>query len=296
MSEPKPHPRLICVVVNWNGAADTLACLESLRRQDYDNLGVVVVDNGSADSSVEQIRGAHPWITLHETGTNLGFPAGCNVGTRIAYQQGADLIWLLNNDTVAPPTTATSIVRTALAHPDAGAIGCVLYYLQHPQEVQAWGGGRVDLRSAFVTHFTRPTSFSEPNTFFTGASLTLPRRICEEVGIFFEGFFMYCDDSDLCLRIHRRGYSLVMAEDTAILHREGGSSPKRSPLIDQFATTSTLRMLERAVTHPLLSFSVYLGLRLANRILRLQWKNLAAVCRGAAIFWHERDRQFTDQL
>ena len=296
MPEVTQHLRLTCVVVNWNGVADTLACLASLRLQDYPALSVVVVDNGSTNDSVAQIRAAHPWVNLHETGRNLGFPTGCNVGTRIAYRDGADLIWLLNNDTVAPPSTASAIVRAARSHPEAGAIGCVLYYLHNPAQVQAWGGGTVNLQSAFVRHFMRPTPFDAPNSFFTGASLTLPRHICEKVGIFYEGFFMYCDDSDLCLRIHRMGYPLVLAEDTAILHREGGSSLKRSPVIDQYATTSTLRMLKRVAPHPALSFTIYLGLRLANRLLHLQWKNFAAVCRGVAVYIRERDRKFSDQL
>ena len=290
------HPRVVCVIVNWNGWQDTMACLDSLRLQDYPNLGVIVVDNGSTNGSSERIRAEHPWVNLLQLPENLGFPTGCNAGTRLAYEQGADLIWLLNNDTIAPPGTATAIVRAAQAHPEAGAIGTVLYYFHDPAAVQAWGGGQIRLSSAFVSHFTAPASFTSGNTFFTGASLTLPRRVCESVGIFFEGFFMYCDDTDLCLRIHRAGYPLVMAEDTAILHKEGASSPKRSPLIDQFATTSTLRLLQRNAPVPGFSMCVYLLLRLANRLYRREWKNFASVCRGIGIFISGRNRAYTDQL
>jgi GT2 family glycosyltransferase len=296
MAEPNPTPRLVCVLVNWNGWRDTLECLDSLRLQDYPNLGVIVVDNGSTDDSSARIRAAHPWITFEQLPVNLGFPSGCNAGTRIAYRQGADLIWLLNNDTVAPPETASTIVRTALARPEAGAIGCVLHYMHDPSQVQAWGGGRINLISGFVSHFHAPASFVPENTFFTGASLTLPRRICESVGIFFEGFFMYCDDADLCLRIHRAGFPLVMAEDTAILHKEGASSPKRSPLIDQFVTTSNMRMLRRHAPVPAFSIAIYLLFRLGNRLLHREWQNVAAVCRGIRIFFAERHRSFTDRL
>ncbi|HZL26052.1 MAG TPA: glycosyltransferase family 2 protein [Acidobacteriaceae bacterium] len=289
-------PFVVCVVVNWNGWQDTVACLDSLRRQDYANLSVVVIDNGSANDSVERIRAAHPEVTLHQTGRNLGFPSGCNAGTRIAYRQGADLIWLLNNDTVAPPTTASNLVRTALAHPEAGAIGSVLYYMHDPEQIQAWGGGSVNLFTAFTSHFTAPASFAAGNTYFTGASLLIPRHICEQVGIFFEGFFMYCDDSDFCLRLHRAGYPLVMCEDTAILHKEGGSSPKRSSLIDQFATTANMRLLRRHASVPALSIAVYLSLRLLNRLLRGRWGNVSGVCRGVRIYLEEHKLSFTDRL
>jgi GT2 family glycosyltransferase len=289
-------PRLICVIVNWNGWQDTLECLDSLRLQDYANLGVVVVDNGSSNDSVARIRAAHPWVTFEPLPVNLGFSRGCNAGTRIACNQGADLIWLLNNDTIAPPATASAIVRAALAHPDAGAIGSVLYYRHDPTQVQAWGGGSLNLTTGFVTHFRAPASFAAPNTYLTGASLTLPRHVCESVGILFEGFFMYCDDSDLCLRLHRAGHPLVVADDTGILHKEGASSPKRSPLIDRFYTTSTLRLLERHAPVPALSIAVFLLLRLANRLRRREWRNFTAVCRGFVLFVQERHRTFTDRM
>jgi len=289
-------PRVVCVLVNWNGWQDTIECLDSLRLQDYPNLGVIVVDNGSSNDSSSRIRAAHPWATLHQLPDNVGFAAGCNAGTRLAYAQGADFIWLLNNDTIAPPGTASAIVRTALAHPEAGAVGSILYYRHAPAEVQAWGGGTIDLTSGFISHFTKPASFAPANTFFTGASLTLPRHVCEAVGIFYEGFFMYCDDCDLCLRIRRAGYSLVIAEGTAILHKEGGSSPKRSPLIERFATTSMMRLLTRHAPIPILSMSIYLLLRLGNRACRGRWSNFGAVCRGVRIFLAERHRAFSERL
>jgi GT2 family glycosyltransferase len=78
------------ILVNWNGRADTLACLQSLRRLDGGDFGVVVVDNGSADGSVEAIaawaREAAPpgWLQLVEAGANLGFAAANNLGMELA--------------------------------------------------------------------------------------------------------------------------------------------------------------------------------------------------------------------
>lgn len=287
--------RVVCVVVNWNGWQDTVECLNSLGQQDYGELEVIVVDNGSTDDSIRRIQEAHPWVTVVETGRNLGFPSGCNVGTRLALQKGADYVWLLNNDTIAPPDTLKKLLRIALDNPNAGAIGAVLYYMHDPARVQAWGGGRINLWTGFVTHFTQPTDL-DANTYLTGANMLLPRRVCEEVGIFYEGFFMYCDDSDLGIRLLRAGYGLVVAEDTAILHKEGASSPKRSPQIDRFATTSGMRLLRRHSPLPKVSIGVFLLLRMANRARRAEWANLIAVWNGFLIYLKERRRQFTDQI
>lgn len=294
-SDARAMPRVVCVVVNWNGWQDTVECLNSLQQQDYSELEVIVVDNGSTNDSSRRIQEAHRWVTVVETGRNLGFPSGCNMGTRLALQRNADYVWLLNNDTIAPPDTVRKLLNTASANPQAGAVGAVLYYLHDPGRVQAWGGGRINLWTGFVTHFTKPAAF-HGNTYLTGASMFLPRRVCEEVGLFYEGFFMYCDDSDFGIRLHRAGYDLVVAEDTAILHKEGASSPKRSPLIDRFATTSGMRLLRRHASLPSVSIGVFLLLRIANRAWRAEWANLLAVWKGILIYLKEKGLQFTDQI
>jgi GT2 family glycosyltransferase len=288
-------PRVTCVVVNWNGWQDTMECLDSLRQQDYEALEVIVVDNGSADDSCRRIREAHPWVTVIEEKRNLGFPSGCNVGTRLALQRGAEYVWLLNNDTVAPADTLKKLLRRASDNPRAGAIGAVLYYMHDPTQVQAWGGGRVNLWTGLVSHFVQPTDF-DGNAYLTGACLFLPRKVCEDVGIFYQGFFMYCDDSDLCIRLHCAGYELSVVEDTAILHKEGASSPKRSPLIDRFMTTSGMRLLKRHAPLPCVSITIFLLLRMANRVRRFEWKNLSAVWQGIGVYLKERHLEFTDQI
>jgi GT2 family glycosyltransferase len=159
MREAGADPGVCCVIVNWNGWRDTLDCLASLREQDYRNLQIIVVDNGSTDDSVERIRSAFPEVTLIETGQNLGFPSGCNVGLRAGLTGDAEFLWLLNNDTVCPPDTLRKLVRRAVANPDAGLVGTVLLYAHDPTKVQAWGGGRVRPWIAYTTHFEAPAEF-----------------------------------------------------------------------------------------------------------------------------------------
>src|ERR1700712_1112236 len=135
-------PEVVCVVLNWNGWRDTLPCLESLYAQDYARLRVLVVDNASSDDSVDRIRAAFPAAELVQSGTNGGFAAGCNVGVRLALKRRPEFIWLLNNDTVAPPDTLAKLVAVA-ADERTGIVGSVLRYADKPAMVQAWGGGSV---------------------------------------------------------------------------------------------------------------------------------------------------------
>src|ERR1700722_11537010 len=111
------NPRVTCVVLNWNGWKDTVACLDALKKCTYPELTVLAVDNGSSDDSVDRIRAAHPSITLLETGANLGFAGGNNVGVRHALAQGADYLWLLNNDTEPAPDALSALVAKVLTNP-----------------------------------------------------------------------------------------------------------------------------------------------------------------------------------
>ena len=76
--------RVTCIVLNWNGWKDTVQCLAALQRCTHSQLTTIVVDNGSTDDSASRIRLEFPEIFLLETGKNLGFAAGNNVGIRYA--------------------------------------------------------------------------------------------------------------------------------------------------------------------------------------------------------------------
>lgn len=161
----------MCVVVNWNGWRDTLACLQTLTCQTAQPLQVVVVDNGSTDDSVERItnwmeasQSCPTMFHLLESKQNLGFARGANLGIEHALQQSPNFVWLLNNDTECPPDTLAKLLHTAQAQPEAGLVGTVLYYQAHPDKVQAWGGGCVSRWSGTAGHYSRPATLQADST------------------------------------------------------------------------------------------------------------------------------------
>ena len=271
-----PAPLVYCVVVNWNGCADTLACLTKLRAQDYTALRVVVVDNGSSDDSVARIHAEFSDVTVIEAGSNLGFASGTNAGIRHALEDGAEYVWLLNNDTLAPADTCSKLVARAAQVPRVGIVGSVLYYMDDPARVQAWGGGNLTPWLGRSTHFYAPATLG-PSSYLTFASVLIPREVLLKVGLLYEGYFMYWDDADLSLRVTSAGYHLTVAEDTAILHKEGGSAVRHSPVIDRYAVAAGLHFLRRHSPIPLFSMAVLLTTKLSSRLLRGQWSNAKAV-------------------
>ena len=284
-----PPPHVTCVVLNYNGWPDTVACIESLLKQDYGAFAIVVVDNASTDGSVERIRSAFPQLLLIESPDNDGFSAGNNLGIRHALAQGAEFIWLLNNDTVAPPETCANLVAAA-AGPKTGIVGTVLYYQHDPAKIQAWGGGELKRSIGFGRHFTGPTDLG-PESFVTFASVLLRADMLCSTGLLDPGYFMYFEDSDLCFRARTQGWQIVVAADTAVLHKEGGSAggpantnapadPVRVARTARIVTASGMRFLQRYGEPRWLAPWLYLGSRLSKRALRGDIGGAAAVLRG----------------
>lgn len=281
-------PTVACILVNWNNWRDTADCLTSLAAQTYPNLHVIVVDNASTNDSLAQLRAAHPWATFIANPENAGFPRACNTG---ASHADADFLWFLNNDTIAPPDTTAQLVATALANPSAGVIGASLYYAHNPSRIQAWGGGQINLWSAYNWHYLAPTPFGRCS-YITFASAFIPRACYDQLGGLFEGVFMYFEDADFCLRAQQAGWQLAVAPNTAILHKEGGSDatePRaRSLRLERIVTISGLTFLRRHAPIPVIAQAIFLLSRSAKRALRRDWPALRTLFQAVDDYHHNR--------
>lgn len=274
-------PRVITILLNWQGWRDTVACLDSLALLEYPNHKVIVVDNGSKDESVRQIRAAYPDVHIIETGLNLGFSGGCNVGIRLALSEAADYIWLLNNDTLVESQALSSMVSVAERDGSIGAVGSVLRYLDNPDSVQAWGGGEVSFWTGRSWHYVAPFH-DEFLHYLTAASILLRRAALEEVGPLDENaFFMYWEDTDLSFRLRGAGWRLAVADRSRVLHRENASTGKGSPQLDYYFNESAVCFFRRHASLPL--WPIFIGVlgRLTKRILRGNFQGAKAVLRGA---------------
>jgi GT2 family glycosyltransferase len=267
------------IVLNWNGWEDTSRCLSSLQQLDYRNHCVIVVDNGSTDDSVARICEAFPAVKLVETGKNLGFAGGCNVGIREALAEGADFIWLLNNDTIVDPGALRAMVDKAGTNPRVGAVGSAIYFMDEPQQMQVWGGGYINLWLGRSGHFLQPVP-DQRIPFLTGASLLISRRAIEVVGMLDEGFFMYWEDADFCFRLRRAGWLLAVAGKSRVWHKGATFVGKGSVSSYRYFNASASRFFKKHAPVPLFSFWVGFGLRLAKRMVVGDWERTRAVWAG----------------
>lgn len=277
------------ILVNWNSLVKTMRCLRSLEDLTAAPAKVWVIDNGSEDDSASELAhylAASPLrAELVCTGVNLGFGGGCNVGIERALSEGADTIWLLNNDAVAAADALVALQARMESDPSLGAVGSVIYDLHHPKRILVWGGGRVILWAGLSSHFLRATT-PDRLDYLTGASLLLRREALERVGHFdSQNFFMYWEDTDLCLRLRAAGWKLAVAEASRIWHEHSSSLGKAHPLKDYYVTRSAGAFLKKYSKVPRAAWFTGTSVRLLSRLVRGQTANWAAI-RAA---WHGKD-------
>jgi GT2 family glycosyltransferase len=230
-------PSIVVVILNWNGAADTIACLDSISRQTSRDVQVLVVDNGSEDDSTDRIKGwatdHHLAIELIENGANLGFAAGSNVGIRHALTAGADHVLLLNNDTVLAPDAVEILTRFLDQKPDFAAVTGQIRYADRPV-IWNCGGNLTWFGSRRYLFSEQPASAAPQSgwrriTFITGCATLVRASVFEQMGLLTERFFFGEEDYEFSLRMQRARRSMACCFDAVIQHKVGSSIDRVAP-------------------------------------------------------------------
>jgi GT2 family glycosyltransferase len=220
------EPKVFIIILNWNGLADTLECLTSLAGLHYPHCQAVVVDNGSETGQADAIESSYPSVRLIRNDKNLGYTGGNNVGIRHAMTQGADYIWLLNNDTVVTPDSLTELVAAGERYPRVGLLSPALYDYERPHEIQ-FAGTVIDVtRQSAATH----KSLEEVPNVAPGGSLTLwgtallvKRHVVTSIGYLNERYFAYHEDEDYCLRAVAAGFATRVESTAVVFHKSARS-------------------------------------------------------------------------
>lgn len=245
------YPKVVIVILNWNGKEDTLACLESVFAIDYPNFQVVVVDNGSSDDSVPAIRQAFPQACLIETGKNLGYAGGNNVGIRYALEHEAEYVFILNNDTKVAKDVLTHLVAEAEKDPQAAALGPVICYMDRPEII--WTAGEVFDKEFTCVHLHQGESLSRLKQgetpyvdWITGAALFARASALQTIGLFDERCFLVYEESDWCFRARKQGLGCRIVPQAIVWHKVASSfGSESSPLRAYFSARNQLLFAER---------------------------------------------------
>lgn len=222
-------PLVYVLILNWNDADNTLACLESVHQLAYPNLRVVVVDNGSTDGSDQTIRQTFPNIDWIANVRNLGFAGGANVGLEHARQNGADYVLFINNDTVLDPALLTELVRVAEGHPRAGLLTPKIYYYDDPTLVWAAGAymARFPPRVKIIGSARRDSpryDVLRQVDYVTGCAILISRQVLEAIRGFDPIYWpIYHEDYDLCATVTKEGFEIWYVPTAKMWHKESQS-------------------------------------------------------------------------
>jgi len=280
-------PKVAAIIVNWNTRDDVLECLSSLQQTTYINLDVIVVDNGSTDSSVAAIRDQFPPVTVIENGANLGFGYACNVGMEQAMRNGADYFFLLNSDLSIDSAAVSELVALCERDPQIGIAGPTMYLYSKPDVIQQFGGMiRLTRARARGNHEFEVDRGELPDvqevTFIGGGIMFFRRVVAEQVGGYDPTFFLYGEEVDLALRVMQAGYKLMVSSRAKVWHKMYGSFGGRVNSRVQYNYMRSWMILGRRYLHGW-SFAVFCGHYLIGVLLR--WLAGCARRRTFALMW-----------
>lgn len=262
------------ILINWNGQADTLECLQSLRQTVSSSLQqtVIVVDNGSSDDSVSAIRQAFPEVTVLETGENLGFTGGNNFGIRHAVEKNFDFLFLLNNDTTLEATALENLVKAAHRHPEFGILTPLIFYYDHPQA--PWFVGSIlDLEQGVAVHDNRvvpdPENGVQELPWASGCAMLIRADVMKQLEGFDDRYFLNWEDVDLSLRARALGTRIGIVPTAVIQHKVNRSFRGISQIGYYYYVRNNLLLIRSHCSRPRIATRHVLNSRLRENLKNL---------------------------
>jgi len=251
------QPYVYIVILNWNNAHDTLACLHSLTELDYPNYAILVIDNGSSDGSAERIRADNSTVEVMELATNIGYAAGNNAGIDVAVERGAEYVLILNNDTFVEPTMLSELVAFMESDPKIGMVGPTMYCADPNDTLFAagsfinWSKGKTWHRGMFE-EVSKYADLNSPESvdFISGCCLLVRRELIEVAGLFDPTYFLNYEDVEWAVRARRFGFDVMYVPQAVMWHKVSSSLGQASPANIYYTTRNALRFfLNNAPTH-----------------------------------------------
>lgn len=236
------------VLVNYKVATDTIVCVNSIKKT-KDAPHIIVVDNGSAPEVVQELRDACPGLDIVVAPGNVGFSVGNNLGIKKALKMGAQVVYILNNDTEVDENLFFRAYRY-VAGKNRIAGGKIYYakgYEFHAEQkgqgnILWYAGGYFDWSIVIARHYGVDEvdhgqyDKTKPVDFITGCFIAVPRQVFKKIGMLDEPFFLYLEDTDFCLHAKSKGIEVMYNPNLVVYHRNSSSTVAGSPLVDYYIT------------------------------------------------------------
>jgi GT2 family glycosyltransferase len=269
-------PPTVTVIVPTLAADETLAeCLASLDRQTFSDFEVIVVDNSGRGAVQPQER-----VRVIANKTNIGFGAAVNQAFR---ESRSAFLAVLNDDATADPRWLEALLDAVEARPDVGMCA---------SQVRLAGDGRIDSTGMLLCldgsskqrgHLESPKSVSRRQEALlpSGSAAFYRREMLEEIGLFDEAFFLYCEDTDLGLRARWAAWECLYVPDAVVEHRYSHSAGQASALKAYYVERNRLFLAVKNLPMPELLLAPFYS------VARYFWHFVFAIQgRGKAAEFH----------
>ncbi|MEK6921881.1 MAG: glycosyltransferase [Nanoarchaeota archaeon] len=269
------EPAVSIIILNWNGREETKKCLDSLKKIQYHNYNVILVDNGSKDGSAEYFERHYPHVELIKHKENLGFTGGVNRGILVALKKKeTEYIFLLNNDCIVDPLFLKELVVVGEEATENGIIGPKLYYYSLPHLIWSAGGTYIPWLGKPRVRGINKEDTPEFNKkckvdWMTGCTL-IKKSVFDKIGLFDEDYFSNYEDVDFSFRARNAGFSIYYVPTSLIYHKVakdwGGVD---NPLYIYYQTRNNLLFIKKNIQFPtcILSYFTFFTISFPKRLI-----------------------------
>lgn len=258
-------PKVSFVIINWNVEESLYKCVESVVKNSYNNIEIIIIDNNSQNFDKTRYLKLHTSIKVFVNSSNLGFPKAVNQGIK---QSTGDYLVLLNPDTTVEKNFITNSLEFYSNYPDAGVMGPLF---KNPDGTKQGSVFPEPTLLSFVKEFwLRKGKINEkyvPNSdspqvvnCVSGGCMVIPRSTINKIGLLTEKVFMYYEDLDYCRRIRSSGLKVYFNPNIVIIHQHGESSKKSTKSLSYLVNSS--KWYNGKIKHYLLWFISLTGQKL----------------------------------
>ncbi len=243
------EPIVVIVILNTNRRQDTLECLASIKQNSYANKKSIVLDNESTDGSFAAIQEQFPSVQIIRLVDNLGYAGNNNVGIEAAIAQGAEWIFVLNEDTILDPYCLTRLLEVGETDNQIGIVGPMVYHHDEPEIIQS-AGGLLGLNWESI-HLAKDEpdqgQFIDPHEveWVSGCGIMLRRELISQVGALDARFFYYWEETEWCLRASKAGWKIVHVPSAKLWHKGVQRDYHPNPSTAYYKTRNRFLMLHK---------------------------------------------------
>jgi GT2 family glycosyltransferase len=302
-----PDPKVIVLILSYDGKYLLEDSISSYLANDYPNLSIVVIDNGSKDGTKEWVEQNYPGVNVLRTEKNLGYSGGFNFGLEYAFIKcQADYVLITNNDVKADTRVLSELLKVATKNPLAGFVTGKVYYFDKPDTLQTvgkyedpirWNGEHIGNREVDNGQYDNVEERIFADDIFTLVS----RKLYLDTGGYNTIFQFQAEEYDWQARGKKLGYKIIYTPYAKIWHKESMTIGKKSAFKAYYDSRNP--MLVILIHKSPEFFRVYFWQHLANGVIKrslisikqLNLKTFWAVWKGflSGLNWGFRNKKFT---